>query len=85
MLDPLLVGPVLLVLLLPGAETRLLCNVTNVTDTSVYSLFQVVPIFSLSQHFITFFTIFENCFRKPWMPSNGLVGFKYSTASVPSL
>jgi hypothetical protein len=30
------------VLLLPGAETRLLCNVTNVTDTSAYSLFQVV-------------------------------------------
>jgi hypothetical protein len=42
MLEPLLVGQVLLVLLLPGAETRLLCNVTNVTDTSAYSLFQVV-------------------------------------------
>jgi hypothetical protein len=30
MLDPLLVGQVLLVLLLPGAETRLLCVVTYV-------------------------------------------------------
>ncbi len=28
MLDPLLVGPVMLVLLLPGAKTRLLCIVT---------------------------------------------------------
>jgi hypothetical protein len=28
MLDPLLVGQVLLMLLLPGAETRLLCVVT---------------------------------------------------------
>jgi hypothetical protein len=42
MLDLLLVGQVMLVLLLPGAETRLLCNVTNVTDTSAYALFQVV-------------------------------------------
>ena len=39
MLTPLLVG--LLWAHVPVIEGRLLCNVTNITDTSVYNLYQV--------------------------------------------
>jgi len=42
MLEPLVVGHLLFLLLLPGTKARLLCGVTNVTDTSAYSLYQVI-------------------------------------------